>query len=112
MAGRNRPNPEVCPVCGEDVPRNAKACRGCGACHESGWNEISNIYDGLDLPDYSYEDEDEDEKIARPKFRQRKAPERKGLHPGWRIVALVLVIAFFAGFWKWLYAQFVNWGAK
>ena len=110
MASRNRPNPEVCPVCGEDVPRNAKACPECGACHESGWNELSNIYDGVDIPDYGYDDDQQ--KIARPKFRPRNSPARKGLHPGWRIVALVLMIAMFATFWKWFYVQFVKWGSK
>ncbi len=107
MAKRQQPNPEICPVCGADVPRNAKACLDCGACHESGWNDISSIYDGLDLPDYAYEDEEQ--KVARPKFRQRRATERKGLHPGWRIVALVLVILMFAYFWKWAFAQFQLW---
>jgi hypothetical protein len=107
MARRQPTNPDICPVCGEDVPRNAKACRGCGACHESGWNEISNIYDGLDLPDYAYDDEEE--KIARPKFRQRKAPQRTGLHPGWRIVALVLIIALFGSVAPWIVSQFKHW---
>jgi hypothetical protein len=105
MASSNRRNPDVCPVCHADVHRNAKACPECGACHESGWNEI--IYDGLDLPDYAYEGDEE--KVVRPKFRQRKAPERKGLHPGWRIVALVVVVAMFYGFWQWLVAQFAAW---
>ncbi len=105
MLQRPKPNPENCPVCGADVPRNAKACIDCGACHESGWNEIS--YDGLDLPDYAYEDDEQ--KVARPKFRQKRTPERKGMHPGWRIVALVLVLALFWGFWQWAIAQFHTW---
>ena len=109
MPNRHRQNPESCPVCGEDVPRNAKACRGCGACHESGWNEISNIYDGLDLPDYSFDDDEE--KIARPKFRNRSSP-KKGLHPGWRIVALVLVVLMFLGVWKWAWSELQNWGGR
>lgn len=107
MSSRNRRTPEVCPVCGADVHRNAKACPDCGACHESGWNDISNIYDGLDLPDYAYEGDEE--KVVRPKFRPRKSPERKGLHPAWRIVALVVVLAMFYGFWQWLAAQFGDW---
>jgi hypothetical protein len=103
----NRKTPEICPVCGISVPRNSKACPDCGACHESGWNEISNIYDGLDLPDYAY-DEDE-QNVVRPKFRQARKTERKGLHPGWRIVAFMLVAAMFLGFWKWIAAQFSVW---
>lgn len=110
MPNHHRQNPENCPVCGEDVPRNAKACRGCGACHESGWNELSNIYDGLDLPDYSYDDEEE--KVARPKFRQRPTSSRTGLRLGWRIVAFVLVVLMFLGVWKWIAAQFAGWGGR
>lgn len=43
--------PEICPVCGETVPRRAKACPGCGADEKTGWNEDDTRYDGLDLPD-------------------------------------------------------------
>ena len=108
MPTHHRPNPENCPVCGEDVPRNAKACRGCGACHESGWNELSNVYDGLNLPDYAYDDKEE--KIARPKFRQRPSARKLGIGLHWRIVALVLVVLMFACFWKWMWAQLKSWG--
>lgn len=50
--------PETCPVCGDDVPRGALACPGCGADERSGWNEDAARYDGLDLPDAAYADED------------------------------------------------------
>lgn len=43
--------PEICPVCGETVPRRAKACPGCGADERSGWDEEATRYDGLDLPE-------------------------------------------------------------
>jgi predicted nucleic acid-binding Zn ribbon protein len=43
--------PTDCPVCGEPVPRGARACPGCGADERSGWNEAAALYDGLDLPD-------------------------------------------------------------
>ncbi|HEY0864169.1 MAG TPA: zinc ribbon domain-containing protein [Lacunisphaera sp.] len=49
--------PENCPVCGEDVPRGAAACPGCGADERSGWNEEATRYDGLDLPDEAFADE-------------------------------------------------------
>lgn len=57
--------PTECPVCGEDVPRNAKACPGCGADERSGWNEETTRYDGLDLPDEAYADDDSPQ--TRPK---------------------------------------------
>jgi len=49
--------PGECPVCGENVPRNAQACPGCGADARTGWNEEDTRYDGLDLPDAAYGDE-------------------------------------------------------
>jgi hypothetical protein len=50
--------PETCPVCGEDVPKNARACPECGADEKSGWVPGAHIQDGLDLPDqeFNYED--------------------------------------------------------
>ena len=49
--------PTECPVCGENVPRDARACPGCGADERSGWDEEAMRYDGLDLPDSAYDDE-------------------------------------------------------
>lgn len=43
-------SPEVCPVCGEDVPPNSSACPECGADERAGWNEEAAYLDGLDLP--------------------------------------------------------------
>jgi len=48
---REPESPEVCPVCGEDVPRAALACPECGADHNSGWRPDAEIYDGVDLPE-------------------------------------------------------------
>jgi hypothetical protein len=56
--------PETCPVCGEPVPRGAKACPGCGADERSGWAEEDTRYDGLDLPDEAFADENT-ERVAR-----------------------------------------------
>ena len=75
--------PAVCPVCDEVVPRDAKACPGCGADERSGWNDEATRYDGLDLPDSAYGDE-ETEAAAR------------GAHgPGlWPLVAVLLLVLF------------------
>ena len=85
--------PEVCPVCGEDVPPKARACPECGACHESGWKlDHEPDYAALDLPDWAYEDDTE--KIVRPFSRRpRPAGSRAWL---WRSVAAGLLL------W-WLY---------
>jgi hypothetical protein len=44
----------TCPICGEDVPRRAKSCPGCGACEKSGWSE-NRYLDGVHLPGEDYE---------------------------------------------------------
>ena len=46
--------PDVCPVCGEDVPSGALACPECGADHNSGWRQDAETYEALDLPDEDF----------------------------------------------------------
>jgi len=82
---RRSDTPETCDVCGASVPAGAKSCKECGADENSGWNEENTRYDGLDLPDSAFEDDD--------------APPRRatGQTPSifWWVVAvgLLLVIA-------------------
>ena len=40
----------ICPICGTDLPMNAKVCTECGSDENTGWSE-DIMYDGLDLPD-------------------------------------------------------------
>ena len=49
--------PEICPNCGAEVPRGAKACPQCGSDEQTGWSEEAAT-GGLDLPDedFSYDD--------------------------------------------------------
>jgi hypothetical protein len=83
-----RPPPE-CPVCGAAVPPRARACPGCGADERSGWDEEETRYDGTDLPDSAFEDEDDP--------APRPAPLRRGLHPLWWLVAVGLLVLFILG---------------
>jgi len=76
--------PEICPVCGESVPRDALACPGCGADERAGWDDEAAVYDDLDLPDEAYDDE--------PKPAPRRAPPRSRLLIGTIAVLLVLLI--------------------
>lgn len=62
--------PETCPVCGESVPRGAAACPGCGADERTGWNEDATRYDGLDLPDEAFADENTERAARRQHSRQ------------------------------------------
>jgi hypothetical protein len=88
---KHRKPPEVCPVCGEDVPPKSVACPDCGADYESGWKDDDTNYGALDLPDWAYEDDEE--KVVRPKFHR---PSRTGMNPLWRWVALGLLTL-----WAW-----------
>ncbi len=72
--------PEVCPVCGEDVPPKALACLECGADHNSGWREDSAIYDGLDLPDDEF-------------LENEFGPKTKSLKLVWWITAVIVLAA-------------------
>ena len=46
--------PEVCPICGADVPTRAKSCPECGADERTGWSDEAK-YQSLDLPDDSFD---------------------------------------------------------
>ena len=82
------PTPEVCPVCGEDVPRDVRACPECGADHNSGWREDVDTYDGVDLPqhDFNYDD------FVKQEFGSQAKPAR--LKTIWWIVGIALIVAF------------------
>jgi hypothetical protein len=82
--------PSVCPVCGEDVPRNAKACPECGADEETGWKEGADIHSGLDLPG----DEDFDyDRFVEEEFGSG-TPKRSGRQLFWWLAAVVVLAAF------------------
>ena len=84
------PTPEICPVCGEDVPRNALACPECGADHRSGWREDAASIDAVGSPDEG--GFDYDEYVAREFGGPSARPP--GLKPVWWLTALVLLAAF------------------
>jgi len=91
MAYLNSPKrtPEVCPVCGEDVPPRALACPECGADHNSGWRE--DYLDGVDLPEEEFNYDD----FVKREFDGR---DTQGINPVWWITAIVLLIALGAGY--------------
>ena len=51
--------PDTCPVCGQVVPRGARACPDCGADERSGWDEEATRYDELDLPVEAFDEHSE-----------------------------------------------------
>ena len=84
--------PEICPNCGADVPRKARACPECGANEQTGWSEAART-DGLDLPDENFDYND---------FVKRElggeSPVPRGIHWFWWVIALVVVVVFLT-FW-------------
>ena len=86
---RLRPRtPEVCPVCGEEVQRDAQACSQCGADHTSGWREDADAYDGVDLPEHDFNYDD----FVKQEFGSQAKPAR--LKTIWWIVGIALIVAF------------------
>jgi predicted amidophosphoribosyltransferase len=85
-----RPPPEECANCGTSLRRNARACPECGADERTGWRESSdNIYDGLDLPNSAYADENTTDSSHRPALRE-------GIAWYWYLVAFVLLLLLIA----------------
>lgn len=82
--------PEICPVCGEDVPRGSAACPECGADHLSGWREDADAADGLDLPDEEF---NYDEFVER-EFGGGVKPQ--GISWAWWAAAVAALLAFAA----------------
>lgn len=83
--------PQVCPVCGEDVPPKALACPECGACHNSGWKDDAHIHDGLDLPDDEFDHDD----YVKREFGGGAKPA--GMGAIWWVTATVLLLILLAG---------------
>jgi hypothetical protein len=83
--------PVICPVCGANVPRGAKACPGCGSDEETGWSEEAAA-SGLDLPDEEFDYED---------FTKREfggvSPKTRGISWLWWTVAVVILVLAFLG---------------
>ena len=86
----NREVPEVCPVCGEGIPRNALACPECGADYDSGWREDADTYDGVDLPDADFNYDE----FVKQEFRSSLKPDTAKII--WWITALVILAALIA----------------
>jgi len=80
--------PEVCPNCGEAVPRAAKACPECGADEQTGWSDTAHA-DNLNLPDENFDYAE----FAKEEFHPGLARPR-GIHWFWWLTAFVLIALF------------------
>ena len=79
-------SPEVCPNCGAEVPRNAKACPECGSDETTGWSEKAYA-DNLGLPDGEFDYD----KFVKEAFGAGRARPR-GIGWLWWVIALLAVI--------------------
>ncbi|MFH1477262.1 MAG: zinc-ribbon domain-containing protein [Verrucomicrobiota bacterium] len=84
--------PDICPVCGAEVPSTAHACPECGADNTTGWNEDHAVYDGLNLPD----DEFDYDEFINKEFNGKGKPVKKRLQwlciIGFALVLIALII--------------------
>ena len=78
--------PEICPNCGADVPRNAKACPECGSDEQTGWSDAADT-GALDLPDEEKFDYDD---FVKREF-DSKNPVPRGMHWFWWVIGLLIV---------------------
>jgi hypothetical protein len=85
-------NPEVCPHCGAEVPRNAKVCPECGSDEQTGWSDCASA-DHLGLPDGNFDYD----KFVNVEFGS-KSPKPSHISWFWWIVA-VLVLAGMLFLW-------------
>ena len=85
----------LCPVCGEEVSPNAKACPECGACDKSGWYPAAGEEDGLNLPD----DDFDYHRFVDQEFG--RGPKKSLPQWFWSVVAAVLLIALAALLFRW-----------
>jgi hypothetical protein len=91
------PAPDICPVCGEDVPRGAAACPECGADHNSGWREDADSYGAAGLPDEEFDYKE----FVRREFGASAKPAT--IKTFWWVTALLVIAVLVA---LYLYAAF------
>ncbi|MEP6810445.1 MAG: hypothetical protein ABI992_09395 [Chthoniobacterales bacterium] len=78
--------PEICPVCGDEVPPRAHACAECGADHNSGWRTDAASQDALGEAE---DDFDYGEFVDREFGSSIKPP---GLRLIWWLTAVALLL--------------------
>ncbi len=79
--------PEVCPNCGAEVPRGARACPECGSDEKTGWSEEARA-SGLDLPEEKFDYDD----FVQREFG-REGPVPRGMRWYWWVIALAMLAA-------------------
>ena len=86
--------PEICPNCGAEVPRKAKACPDCGSDEQTGWSDDAAAA-RLGLPDDSFDYG----RFVREEFGAAHPPPAGAAWRWWAVVAIVFLIL--AGILVW-----------
>jgi hypothetical protein len=83
---------DLCPHCGAELPRRAKACPACGSDKETGWSDSAAAYN-LGLPDgeFNYDD------FVKEEFGTHEVKPR-GIRWLWWLVAVCLIGLFLYSF--------------
>lgn len=77
--------PEICPHCGAEVPRNARACPECGSDESTGWSDRATA-DRLGLPDEEFDYEE----FVQNEFEETRATVRpRSIGWFWWIIAVI-----------------------
>ena len=79
-------NPEICPHCGAELPRRARACPECGADEETGWSEKAGT-EHLDLPEEAFDYRE----FASRDFGS-SSPKPRGTHWFWWVTAVLVLL--------------------
>jgi len=86
--------PEICPHCGAEVPRAAKACPECGSDDQTGWSETAADAE-LGLPDDSFDYQ----RFVREEFGERNGVVRGMSWRGWLVALVILLIVAILLIW-------------
>ena len=78
--------PEICPNCGAELPRRARACPECGADEATGWSENAGG-ENLDLPGGQFDYDD----FVSQEFGSA-SPKPSGIQWFWWVTAVVVLI--------------------
>lgn len=83
--------PAACANCGTAIPPRALSCPECGADERTGWRETdATRYDGLDLPDSAFADDDS-------KTDSSRRPLSRGLAWYWYLAAALVLLSLILG---------------
>jgi hypothetical protein len=91
--------PEICPICGAEVPPKAKACPECGSDEETGWSDKAREQE-LGLPDEEFDYEE----FVKEEFGEKREDKLRprGVSWLWWVVGVGLLVSALVWFLRML----------